>query len=75
MIQAATAPATKARLGKKAYNEFLKNLDLHPHGTQIGSGKTKDSVQNRDSGQIEPPSDWADLVHAYSRGTAGKVGS
>ena len=57
---------------KKAYNEFLKNLDLHPHGTQINGGQTKtDNLRDvRDSGQMEPPSDWADLYRAYSRSTA-----
>ena len=60
--------------GKKAYNEFLKNLDLHPHGTRLEGGKTQtDDVRNvRDSGQMEPPSDWADLYRAYSRSTAGQ---
>ena len=65
---------SKGDAAKKAYNEFLKNLDLHPHGTQIRGGQTKtDDMRNiHDSGQMEPPSDWADLSRAYSRGTAGR---
>ena len=59
---------------KKAYTEFLKNLDLRPHGTEIGGGRTKtDDMRGvRDSGQMEPPADWADLSRAYSRSTAGQ---
>ncbi len=59
---------------KKAYNEFLKNLDLHPHITQISGGKTKtDEVPHvRDSGQMPAPAEWADLYHAYSSSTGGK---
>ena len=70
----AQQPGSDGEAGKKAYNEFLKNLDLHPHGTQIRGGHTQtDDVRNvRDSGQTEPPSDWADLYRAYSRSTAGQ---
>ena len=36
------------------------------------AGRTKtDDMQNvRDSGQMEPPGEWADLYRAYSRSTA-----
>ncbi len=70
----AQQPGSEGEAAKKAYNEFLKNLDLHPHGTQIGGGKTEtDDMRGvRDSGQMEPPSDWADLYRAYSRSTAGQ---
>ncbi len=53
----------------KAYNEFLKNLDLHPHGTRLEGGKTRsdDMRSVRDSGQMAPPSDWAELYRAYTR--------
>ena len=58
----AKKPGSEGEAAKKAYNEFLKNLDLHPHGTQIRGGKPKtDDLRNvRDSGQMEPPADWAD---------------
>ncbi|MGO9111878.1 MAG: hypothetical protein ACLP9L_21845 [Thermoguttaceae bacterium] len=70
----AQQPGSEGEAGKKAYNEFLKNLDLHPYGTQIRGGQTKtDDLRNvRDSGQTEPPSEWADLYRAYSRSTAGQ---
>jgi len=70
----AQQPGNEGEAAKNAYNEFLKNLDLHPHGTQIRGGQTKtDDMRNvRDSGQMEPPSDWADLYRAYSRSTAGQ---
>ncbi|MEI8374727.1 MAG: hypothetical protein WCJ35_18020 [Planctomycetota bacterium] len=70
----AQQPGNEGEAAKKAYNEFLKNLDLHPHGTQIRGGQTKtDNMRNvHDSGQMEPPSDWADLYRAYSRSTAGQ---
>ena len=31
----AQQPGSEGEAAKKAYNEFLKNLDLQPHGTQI----------------------------------------
>jgi len=57
---------------KKAYNEFLKNLGLHPHGTRIQGGQTRtDDMRNiRDSGQMQSPAEWADLSHAYTRSAA-----
>jgi hypothetical protein len=70
----ARQPGSEGEAAKKTYNEFLKNLDLHPHGTRISGGHTQtDDVRNvRDSGQMEPPAEWADLYHAYSRSTAGQ---
>ncbi len=64
---------SEGEAAKKAYNEFLKNLDLHPHGTKISGGSTQtDDMRNvRDSGRMEAPSDWAELYHAYSHATAG----
>ena len=71
---AARQPGSDGEAGKNAYNEFLKDLNLRPRGTQIGGGKTQtDDLRNvRDNGQMEPPSDWADLLRAYSRSTAGQ---
>jgi hypothetical protein len=70
--ESAQKSGNEGEAGKKAYNEFLKNLDLHPHSTQIGGGKTKpDELRNvHDSGQMEAPSEYANEYHAYSRGTA-----
>jgi hypothetical protein len=70
----AQQPGSDGAAARQAYNEFLKNLDLHPHGTQIRGGKTgPDDVRNvHDSGQMEPPSEWADLFRAYNRSTAGQ---
>lgn len=72
--ESAQQPGTEGEAGKKAYNEFLKDLDLRPGGTQIRGGQTKtDDLRNvRDSGQMEPPSEWADQYHAYSQGTGQK---
>ena len=72
--ESAQQPGTEGEAGKKAYNEFLKDLDLHPGGTQIRGGQTKpDNLQGvRDSGQMEPPSEWADQYHAYSQATGQK---
>jgi hypothetical protein len=57
---------------KKAYNEFLKDLGLRPHGTRIEGGKTKtDDLRGvRDAGHMEPPAEWADATRRYSRATA-----
>ena len=70
----AEQPGDKGEAGKKAYNEFLKNLDLHPRGTQIEGGQTKtDDLRDvRDSGQMEPPGEFADIYHAYLR-SAGRT--
>lgn len=70
----AQQPGSEGEAGKKAYNEFLKNLDLHPHGTQIRRGQTPtDDLQKvRGSDEMEPPGDWANLYRAYSRSTAGQ---
>ena len=38
----AQQPGSEGEAAKKAYNEFLKNLDLHPHGTQISGGTNED---------------------------------
>ena len=70
---AARQPGSEGDAAKKAYNEFLKNLDLHPHVTRMSGGKTKtDNNGARDSGQMATPSDWANLTRAYSRATAGQ---
>jgi len=65
---------SEGEAGKKAYKEVLKNLDLHPHGTRIGGGQTKtdDLRRVRDSGQMEPPSEYYDRYRAYSHATAGE---
>jgi collagen type III alpha len=69
----AQKPGSEGEKGKQAYNEFLKNLDLHPHNTRIEGGKTKvDDLRARDSGQMEVPSEYAEEYHAYSRSTAGQ---
>ena len=57
---------------KKTYNEFLKNLGLHPHGTRIQGGQTRtDDMRNiRDSDQMQSPAEWADLSREYTRSAA-----
>ena len=68
----AQRPGSQGDAGKNAYDEFLKNLDLHPKSTEIRGGTTTtDNLQNvHDSGQMEAPADWAELYHAYSQSTA-----
>ena len=70
---AAQRPDKEGQTAKKAYDEFLKDLDLRPRGTQIHSGRTKDDLPNvRDSGQIEPPAEWAEPYREYSRSIGGQ---
>jgi hypothetical protein len=70
----AQKPGNEGQTAKKAYTEFLKNLDLHPHRTEIAGGKTKkdDPGHVQDSSQMEAPAEWRDSYHAYSRSTAGQ---
>ena len=69
----AQRPGSDDEAGKKDYNEILKNLRFNPHVTRIQGQSGKDDLQNvHDSGQMKPPSDWADRYDAYSRHTAGQ---
>ncbi len=57
---------------KKAYNEFLKDLGLRPHGTRIESGGAgRDDLRHvRDAVQLQPPAEYDQLSREYSRATA-----
>jgi hypothetical protein len=70
--QAAGQQGPEGQAAKKSLDEAIKSLGLRPHGTVLRGGQTKhDQLDNlRDAGRSDPPGDWAEQVHEYTRGVA-----
>jgi collagen type III alpha len=65
----AKQPGSNGEAGKKAYDEFLKDLGLRPHGTRVESVKTRaeDVAHVRDAGGMEPPAEYLEQSRDYSK--------
>jgi hypothetical protein len=68
-MAAAERQGPEGQAARESLKDALKSLDLRPHSTQLRGGRTSgDQLQNlRDSGQFDPPSEWADQFRAYTR--------
>ncbi len=73
MKRAASEAGAKGEAARKQFNEALRSLGLRPRGVELRGGEATDQRGSlHDAGRHDPPPEWADQFHAYTRGVAGE---